>query len=158
MLTDVKKAQQKYGGVSDIIDKWLSERRELIASYCSLAGLPPYEKDKGCLPSAEDVRRFCQVLVDYLSAGHFEIYDNIVSECAKSSEASKKLADNLWPKINQTTDWALSFDDKYAEIAADGNWDGFDKDLSSLGQALEDRFGYEDELIHALFTDQTEVA
>ncbi|WP_017444326.1 Rsd/AlgQ family anti-sigma factor [Gayadomonas joobiniege] len=158
MLTDVKKAQQKYGGTNATIDKWLAERRELLASYCTLAGLPPYEKDKSCLPSAEEVRRFCQVLVDYLSAGHFEIYDNIVSQCTKNGEESKKLADSLWPKINKTTDWALTFDDTYAEITDDGNWDNFDKDLSTLGQTLEDRFAYEDELIHALATKHTEVA
>ncbi|MER2490366.1 sigma D regulator [Catenovulum sediminis] len=158
MLTELQKAQQKYGGASNAIDKWLEERRELLVRYCKLAGLPPFEADKSKLPGSQEIAEFCQVLVDYLSAGHFEVFDNIASQCKVSGGESLELAKRLWPKINDTTDIALSFDDKYAEIEESANWDKFDSDLSNLGQALEDRFDYEDQLIHILYTKHTEVA
>lgn len=158
MLTDLQKAQQKYGGANKIIDSWLEERRDLLVRYCKLAGLPPFEAENGQLPSHEEVIQFCQVLVDYLSAGHFEVFDNIVSQCKVNGGESLELAKALWPKINATTDIALKFDATYAELDENADWSDFDQDLSDLGQALEDRFDFEDQLIHTLFTKHSEVA
>ncbi|WP_016954408.1 Rsd/AlgQ family anti-sigma factor [Catenovulum sp. SX2] len=158
MLTELQKAQQKYGGANKIIDSWLEERRDLLVRYCKLAGLPPFEAEKGQLPSHEEVIQFCQVLVDYLSAGHFEVFDNIVSQCKVNGGESLELAKTLWPKINTTTDIALKFDATYAELDENADWGSFDTDLSDLGQALEDRFDFEDQLINNLFTKHSEVA
>jgi regulator of sigma D len=44
MLTRLEKAQQKWGGSHTVIDKWLSERQELLVLYCRIAGFSPYDK------------------------------------------------------------------------------------------------------------------
>jgi regulator of sigma D len=150
MLTKLEQTQQKYGGANTVIDNWLTERQELIVQYCKLAGLPPYENNKA-LPSNESVNEFCQILIDYLSAGHFEIYDDIVRQCQEHGPDSKALADNIYPQISQTTEVLVAFNDKYSDLHSDQSLKDFDSDLSEMGQVLEQRLELEDELIHTLY-------
>jgi regulator of sigma D len=159
MLTRLEQAQTKWGGSHSAIDNWLNERQELLVRYCQLAGTPPFERKDNSLPEEMDITLFCQVMMDYISAGHFEVYEQIVKACKVNGSDSHQLATNLYPKIDLTTDSALVFNDKYAEPAerkANGNnaddfFSDFDTDLSQVGQAMENRFSLEDELIEALY-------
>ncbi|MCC5453385.1 sigma D regulator [Rheinheimera sp. UJ51] len=151
MYTRVQQAQQKWGGSLTAIDNWLEERQQIIVCYCRLAGLPPFEKDRHTMPSQEKIREFCQLLMDYLSAGHFEVYERIVTQCAVNGTDSRRLADSLYPKIAVSTDLSLEFNDKYAEHLSTRNSGSFDIELSALGQALEERFELEDKLIETLY-------
>ncbi|WP_404342000.1 sigma D regulator [Pseudoalteromonas mariniglutinosa] len=155
MLTRLEKAQEKWGGSHSVIDKWLTERQELLVLYCRIAGFSPYDKKDHALPDQLQIQNFCQILMDYLSAGHFEIYDDIAKACEEKGPESQELANNLYPRISQTTDVALDFNDKYAEVSKDDLLDEFDKDLSDLGEALELRFELEDELIDNLYSNHT---
>ncbi|WP_423188129.1 sigma D regulator [Alishewanella sp. d11] len=151
MYTRLQQAQQKWGGSLVAIDNWLDERQQLIVSYCKLAGLPPFEKDRHTMPSQDKIIEFCQLLMDYLSAGHFEVYEQIVTQCAINGRDSRKLAESLYPKISVSTDLALEFNDKYAEHLSTRNSGAFDIELSALGQSLEERFALEDRLIETLY-------
>ncbi|MFY8275488.1 sigma D regulator [Pseudoalteromonas sp. SSDWG2] len=152
MLSQLEQAQQKWGGSNTVIDKWLAERQELLVQYCALAGTP-HAKHGLALPEQACIQSFCQLLMDYLSAGHFEIYDDIVKQCELRGEDSLKLAQSLYPQISATTDIALDFNDNYAEAKNDDLLKNFDNDLSKLGEALTTRFELEDELIHNLYTN-----
>jgi regulator of sigma D len=57
----------------------------------------------------------------------------------------------LSPKIAVSTDLALNFNDLYADHLSTKHSAAFDRELSELGQALEERFAYEDELINTLY-------
>ena len=153
MLTRLEKAQESWGGSHSVIDSWLEERQDLLVQYCKLAGLPPYERNDQALPAKAAIISFCEILVDYLSAGHFEIYDDIVKACQEKGPQSLALAKELYPKIASSTDIALNFNDQYAESADDNLLETFDKDLSELGEILEQRFEYEDELIDNLYSN-----
>ena len=155
MLTRVEKAQQKWGGSHKVIDKWLNERQELIVLYCKIAGFTPYEKQDQALPEPKLIESFCQLLMDYLSAGHFEVYDDIAKACEKKGLQSQELANSIYPRISSTTDVALDFNDKYAEVDKEDLLKDFDNDLSVIGEALEARFALEDELIDNLFSNHT---
>lgn len=150
MYIRVQKAKQKWGGSLTVIDHWLDERQKLIASYCKLAGLPPFETNRQTLPTQETVREFCQLLMDYLSAAHFEIYEKIISGTENNDADIKQLAASLYPKIAASTDLALNFNDNYAEHLSTRFSGPFDLELSALGQALEERFELEDQLIDTL--------
>jgi regulator of sigma D len=151
MLTRLEKAQQRWGGSHSIIDNWLNERQQILVNYCQLAGLPPFDNDDRALPTSLEIKQFCQILMDYLSAGHFEIYDQVVAECKDHGPESMALAKRLYPEISKSTDIALNFNDKYAEAEASSIAD-FDQDLSNLGQQLEERFELEDQLIETLYS------
>ena len=156
MLTRVEKAQQKWGGSHTVIDNWLNERQELIVLYCKIAGFAPYDKNDHALPEPEQIQSFCQLLMDYLSAGHFEVYDDIAKACEKKGLESQKLANSIYPRISGTTDVALDFNDKYAEVNKEDLLEGFDNDLSVIGESLELRFELEDELIDNLFSNHSD--
>jgi len=94
--------------------------------------------------------------MDYLSAGHFEVYDDIAKACEKKGLESQLLANTIYPRISDTTDIALDFNDKYAEVDAEDLLVGFDNDLSVIGEALEARFALEDELIDNLYSNHTD--
>lgn len=146
MLVGVQQARQKWGGAHSAIDNWLAERQQLLVMYCELAGLPPYQPTPG-LPDAAKIEAFCEILMDYISAGHFEIYTQL------GSDEPDGLDKSLLPQIMPSTDTALAFNDKYAEIEPDNLLKDFDRDLSGLGQQLEERFELEDQLIHSLYTE-----
>ena len=150
MLRQLEKAEQKWGGSNKLIDQWLNNRRKLLVQYCQIAGLPPYGKPNKSLPPFENVKTFCDLLVDYVSEGHFEVFDQVVNACEKHGESSKSVAQQLLPKISSTTDAALDFSDKYTEAQDDQVLFHLDKDLSDLGHAMETRFQLEDELLEVL--------
>ena len=152
MLTRIEDAKDKWGGSHEAIDNWLHERQELLVQYCGLAGLPPFEREPGALPHKREIRSFCELLVDYVSAGHFEVYDKIVAQSDEVTR-SKAVTEELYPQISQTTDSALNFNDIYAEVEVDQDLVDFDNRLSELGQKLEERFALEDRLIQTLHSD-----
>lgn len=145
MLSGVELAKQRWGGAHSAIDTWLAERQQLLVLYCELAGLPPYQREAQSLPDALKIEAFCEILMDYLSAGHFEIYTQFADD-------DSELYQRIVPDIMPSTDAALRFNDKYASNNDEKQFSTFDSDLSDLGQQLEVRFELEDELIHSLHT------
>ena len=57
MLTRLEKAQQKWGGSHSVIDKWLTERQELLVLFCRIAGFSPYEKKDHALPDQLQIQK-----------------------------------------------------------------------------------------------------
>lgn len=150
MLKQLERAEQKWRGSNSLIDQWLNHRRKLLIHYCQVAGLPPYESHDKSLPNFQSVKEFCDLLVDYVSEGHFEVYDRLVSACDNNGQSSQSLTQEVMPKISETTDLALDFNDKYTEADDDKVLYQLDHDLSSLGDAMETRFQLEDQLLEAL--------
>ncbi|MDO6694861.1 sigma D regulator [Aliiglaciecola sp. 3_MG-2023] len=149
MLTKVELAKQKWSGYHKSVDIWLQERQKLLVQYCQLAGLPPFEKASSGLPELSEIRLFCETLVDYVSTGHFEVYDKLASD-PKQNTDDQRLEKSVFPRISETTEEALAFNDLFAEINSDKGLANFDQKLSLLGQQLEARFELEDQLLHSL--------
>ena len=135
--------------VENLLESWLQERKELLVMYCNYG----VNGTAGAHPRWADVKRFCQILVDYVSAGHFEVYDQLVREAEAANDRSVHLPEKLYPKIHETTDIALELNDKYAtEELWEIHHQDFRKDLSQLGEALSSRFEMEDQLIRDMHT------
>jgi len=78
MLENCQSAKERWGGVNTIVDQWLMSRQELLVIYCSLSDIESFdEKNK---EHTQKIRSLCQHLVDYVSAGHFEVYDQLIKE------------------------------------------------------------------------------
>ncbi|RUO76591.1 sigma D regulator [Idiomarina tyrosinivorans] len=150
MLSRSEQAKKRWGGSHQAVDHWLSERAELLVKYCTLAGLPPYERSARQLPEVDEIRDFCGVLVDYVSTGHFEVYDQIVRESSRKGRELDELAEELFPLISDTTEIALDFNDRYGALENTDNCSQFDRDLSALGEAIELRLEFEDRLLGQL--------
>ncbi len=142
MLENCQSAKERWGGVSEIIDRWLQERQELLVRYCGLSDTP------NASDAAEQLQRVCQILVDYVSAGHFEVYDQLVKEGREfDDESALAEAKKLIANIDETTEIALDFNDKYLET---DDLDTLPSDLSRLGEVLAIRFEAEDRMIEVL--------
>ena len=147
MLSRNEAAKEQWAGLHQALDRWLDERQDLLVRYCKLAGLPPYNAKSGQLPAAADIREFCEILVDYVSAGHFELYDHILDEASAHNQSTLAFGKKIFPLISDTTEVALRFHDTYAEAIDTDTLPNFTKDISELGEALQNRLELEDQLI-----------
>lgn len=146
------RTKERRAGSQELVQKLIAERTEMLALYCQLAGLHPYGgngKNTRVKQSQELLQKFCQVLVDYIAAGHFSLYERIVNGTERRQQISA-LAESLYPRIAKSTETALDFNDKYdcadhCEIAA-----SFHDDLSRLGEELAARIELEDKLLQQL--------
>ncbi len=153
MLDNCKTAKERWGGVSNIIDRWLQERQDMLVQYCDLSGL---DASADNTPAREGkLRSLCQILVDYVSAGHFEVYDQLIRE-GREFEDQDALREGreLFDLIDQTTERILDFNDKYQETDDLGS---LSLDLSHLGETLETRFTAEDRMIAVLHTSHRDL-
>ena len=142
--TQFKKREQ----TSHLIEELLEERAQVWKLYCSVAKVESYQSNK----SIEDqVQKFCQMLVDYISLGHFGVYQRII-DGSERRRTIIEAAERLYPKITQTTEVALSFNDKYQTLTPAKIVNQLQDDLSVLGDQLATRIELEDELISTMLT------
>lgn len=147
MLENCKDAKERWGGVNEIIDRWLEERQQMLVQYCALSGLDQKLSD---VQRGEKLRSFCEILVDYVSAGHFEVYDQLIKEGREFDDTDAlREAGALYDVVDKTTEQLLDFNDKYLET---DDMTTLTSDLSVLGETLEIRFSAEDRLIAVLHT------
>jgi regulator of sigma D len=132
-----------WGGVNSVINKWLVERQELIRLYCSLT---EDAADRSIF--LRRLETFCEVLVDYLFAGHFEVFTELESEARHFDERSLQLVNALYPYLEQSTEIALIFNDRCEQLKlSHRDFEKIREELSYLGESLTDRFQLEDQLI-----------
>lgn len=133
----------------DLVSKLLAERTEMLVLFCRLAGIEPYSAVKSNKAAQKLLQEFCQILVDYLAAGHFALYERIVEGNERRRE-SLLFAQNDYPRLALTTDVALTFNDKYDCGDHCDALDGLSGDLTHLGERLAERIELEDRLIKTL--------
>lgn len=149
MLNKFKQTQQQWSGSSDVIDHWLETRQSLIVEYCKLVtgNLSSAKPAVSSLPTPKTLQSFCQHLVDYISEGHFKIYDMVMDKWKATGFEATDEIDQAYGRIILTTEPLLNFTDTYAAVAEDDPLSSFDGDLSFVGEIIEARFEVEDELI-----------
>lgn len=137
--------QERWSGVEELIERWLEERQSLIVQFCGVSGVHEFSPHAPAKRSR--LEKFCQILVDYVSAGHFEVYYQLLREAEAFDDGSAELARVLFPYIDRTTESLLTFHDQYADTPDLGNHPQLAKDLSQLGEVLASRFEFEDRMI-----------
>ncbi|TXJ68135.1 Rsd/AlgQ family anti-sigma factor, partial [Klebsiella pneumoniae] len=84
--------------------------------------------------------------VDYLSSGHFSIYERIIGEM--EGDTPLLAATRLYPQLEANTQQMMDYYDTCLENAIDhDNYLEFQQALSDIGESLEARFALEDKLI-----------
>jgi len=136
------------------IKQLITERNNVLSQYYSLASHADERTDD---ENTEDViemlQEFCQILVDYMATGHFEIYRRIEDGDERRTDMLK-LYDEIFPHITNTTQVAIDFNDLY-DASRDFNKETL-KDLpaqlSTLGVNLATRIDLEDKFINTLLS------
>lgn len=149
MLTKTSNPNEQWGTVDKLIKHWLKERQELIVLYCKVDGLKEFTPQD--TPIAVKVQALCQVLIDYVSAGHFEIYDRLLREAEEFNDDYQDLIARILPQIEKSTSLALEFNDRYATVElCEKSMNTLARDLNALGLVMVERFDLEDQLIASL--------
>lgn len=142
MLENCRNAQERWGGVHLLLDRWLQDRDRLVVLYQSFHTRPQ--------PSGESIETLCAHLLDYISAGHFEIYEQLLGEAHAFDDApALALAARVWPQIEASTVAVLDFNDR-CDNGDCRDSAGLSRELQRLGGLLLERFELEDCLIDAL--------
>jgi len=138
--------------LQNTIDSLIKLRQDVIVSYCKLSGVSSFDQRdlETHLVNPKQLRRFCQIMVDYTAMGHFEVYQRII-EGKERRVAVKETSDEVYPAIAETTDYLVDFNDKYD--AFEGSAEDIEmlsNDLSRLGQIIAIRGELEDQILDAL--------
>ena len=151
MLESCRNAQERWGGVHLLIDRWLQERHALINAFDGLHG----GAEAATRPA---LQKFCEILLDYESAGHIEIYEQLLNEAeAFGDKRGLDLARQIYPRIEAITQVAVAFNDR-CDKGDCLESPGLPEELKHLGQLLHERFELEDCLIEVLHTAHKEPA
>ena len=87
--------------------------------------------------------------MDYAASAHFQLY-RYIADNRERRQAVIAVAEKIYPRIVETTDAILRFNDKYESMSLDNSVEFLDVDLSSLGETLAERIQLEDQVIRAM--------
>ena len=127
---------------TQLIKELQNERDDLWTLYCQIGELKPFSEIDQV---KKKLTKFSQVLVDYISLGHFGLYERILSGNERRDQLLS-VATEIYPEFSVVTDLSVSFNDKYEKIKDKAVFDALADDLSELGESLAKRFDLEDQL------------
>ncbi|MCG8426087.1 MAG: sigma D regulator [Chromatiales bacterium] len=145
-MTIVKETQDRRTQTREMMNKWISERQQMLVLFCQLAGLEPYTPDKPVKKQLED---FCQVMIDYIAFGHFEVFDRI-SRGEERRVDVLTVAAEVYPRVTEVAEVVVAFNDKYDCADHEPPLEQLYDDLSQLGEKLAARIEMEDRIVSSM--------
>ncbi len=122
--------------IQHLTKQWLELRQVVLVHYSELCTTKE--------PKPNLLKKFCQHLMDYVSMGHFKMYEKLAEHHETNQTYSKGIDKTLLSNITNNTETVLDFNDKYTEPK---NLDTLSADLSQIGEILAHRMDWEDALI-----------
>ena len=145
MASTSTSATAQWQRIETLVQAWLDERQQLIVLLCTLQGVRGLSSRE---PQHKQLQQFCELLMDYISAGYFEVYRELVNEARHFHRENPALTHHILRQLDSSTDEALAFNADFenpgtcAELKAQ-----LPQRISLLMQTLEERFALEDQLI-----------
>lgn len=145
MASTSPSATAQWQRIETLVQAWLDERQQLIVLLCTLQGVRGLSSRE---PQHKQLQQFCELLMDYISAGYFEVYRELVNEARHFHRENPALTHHILRQLDSSTDEALAFNADFenpgtcAELKAQ-----LPQRISLLMQTLEERFALEDQLI-----------
>ncbi|MGZ8216363.1 Rsd/AlgQ family anti-sigma factor [Methylomagnum sp.] len=138
--------QERREQTRHIVGELLTERQQVWTLYCAIGEMQPFSAGEGL---DSKLRDFCQLLIDYISLGHFGIYQRI-HDGTERRQRVREVAEQIYDRIAEATDAAVAFNDKYENLSGDEVSAHLAEDLSRLGEELATRNDLEDQLLAAM--------
>ncbi|MCB1747791.1 MAG: Rsd/AlgQ family anti-sigma factor [Gammaproteobacteria bacterium] len=129
-----------------LIEDMLKERQQMLVLLWELSKLDLHTVDQ---PVLEMLDEFEDLLVDYIAAGHFGLYQRI-AEGNERRQPVLEVAREIYPRIARSTDVAVEFSERYEAPEGERIQAHLANDLSRLGEELTTRIELEDQLILAM--------
>lgn len=145
MLDKLKCKEAIYLGVENIVQHWLKSRQELIIQFCEFSQAEWSNSEE----NAEKIALFCQALMDYVSTGHFEVYDQLLNEAKAFDDTLSVTTQEIHAKLTLNASELVKFNDIFAskEVMTLSKTKQL---LCQIGEMLDKRFLLEDQLIQIL--------
>lgn len=146
MATAARPALAQWQRMETVVQAWLKERQHLLYLLCAVQGIRGLTANQ--FPVHHRLRQLCQVLIDYISTGYFEVYQQLAREARSLDKGDARLVEHILQQLEDSTDEALAFNedfdsqDNIAQLL-----DQLPARLSQLLEKLEERFALEDQLI-----------
>ncbi len=132
------------------IDRWrlqrLRLRKQLLKLMCSHMSWATLNEQETCL------EELCGDLIDYISIGHFEVYNGLLRKRSGINPDLRTLVDYLYRCIGSSTDLVLDFNATCERANALIEIDDVADALGKLTRSLLVRFAIEEQLLE-LTTD-----
>lgn len=129
-----------------LIAELQKERQDVLSLYCGFAELKPFSAHGGV---KKLLTRFSQLLVDYVSLGHFGLYERLLAGTERR-QGVLSVAREVYAEFSATTDAVIAFNDKYDNVEKIEGFDDLEQDLSVLGESLAKRIDLEDRLCEVM--------
>jgi regulator of sigma D len=129
-----------------LIEDMLRERQQVLVLLWELSKLDLSAPDESLRETLEE---FQEILVDYIAAAHFGLYQRI-AEGNERRQAVLATAREIYGRIVRTTDIAVEFSEKYDAPDDETIANRLAADLSLLAEELTSRIELEDRLILAM--------
>lgn len=150
MVTEKRSGQDRRSSSKNQIETLVNTRTGALALYADLAGRRPFSEEQ---TTVNALQRFCQALIDYTASAHFQLY-RYLEENQERRTPVVQVAEETYPRILETTDAIVRFNDKYEKLEIRGHSEELADDLSRLGEVLADRIQLEDQVIAAFTQDR----
>lgn len=152
MVTSAQTALAQWQRIEVLVQEWLRERQQLLHLLSAIRGpiRATVTDANGLMPArtGEHVKQFCELLMDYISAGYFEIYRELAREARCFQRDNPELTQSIMQRLDDSTDEALAFNDDFDTVEhINAMIDTLPLRLSHLLEKLEERFALEDQLI-----------
>lgn len=133
-----------FSGHSKPLDKWLQHRQLLVSGYCHMIA----NTLSVALPPLSEVKYWCAELVDYLTAGHFQVFTELLEHMDATNGE-----DVGYEALIETTNQLLSLQESVFELSEDNSQE-YENILSKLGELLAKRLEFEDVFISSALKPQ----
>jgi regulator of sigma D len=128
------------------INLLVESRTNTLALLGDLAKNQPFKPEHD---TQDLIQKFCAAIIDYTATAHFQLYRHI-DEDKEQRAPVQKIAGEIYPRVSETTQAILDFNDRYDCEDHCDKLDTLADDLSSLGETIADRIELEDRLIQVL--------
>lgn len=139
---NTERRQQFYALITEL----QNQRQEVWSLYSTFTELKPFSANDGVKSL---LTQFSQLLVDYVSLGHFGVYERLLAGTERRGGVLS-VAKEIYPEFSLTTDAAISFNDKYDNVEKVDVFEELEQDLSTLGESLAKRIDLEDRLCEVM--------
>lgn len=138
--------QERRAESHQLVNELVHTRNEMLSLFTRLAAQRPFRNDDDNIPQL--VEAFCQALIDYTADAHFRLY-RFIDERRERRRGILQVANSVYPKIMDTTQVILDFNDRYEVKKRCADMHDLSQDLSQLGERLAERIDLEDKVIAA---------
>lgn len=145
-MSELKSSAEQVNQTQQLIAELQGERSAVWQLYCQIAEMKPLFNTDNIRPVLSS---FSQLLIDYISLGHFGVYRHVLAD-PQCEPSAIDFAERIYPQFANTTASAISFNDQYDNGKRNFKTDNLASDLSVLGENLVKRMELEDRLCSML--------